>query len=658
MYVLQVHFFIPLLALKDVQRAVTTLQTEIEKLLSTGGENAGFFFDSSEFFNLSYRLATAFPDLWESNLIRSYHSSQPPVHLLNSDIGVNTSQDDAIFGSSLLAALFRRTAVVAGTMMLYFGTINIRIQKMVITASQPLILAGICLMFYEMVHAKWIVIFPCVGLVMLFYYQFRHHSKAGSSGDGKIGVEANDTSINEHSKQSRSLDRLSLRHTPQHDRHEEKNGEHRQGDVCGVQEAMEVAGASAEEEVRRGGAVETLPGGVHKMHHDDDNDSNSDVDGEDSLSEDPSSGDVEFSGRISWESDSNEEPIAASGEGEEGLWWRAWEEEELPDHLSLSSDDEELFGDFFIRKRPRPAYPMAATAEAGAEAVGRRWEESEEDAVTGAALLTGSSSSRRGGEGRILSGRNRPANETEEQRSLRVLSNMVEDLLLSRLNRLKAGEPENPDGPDINALVAMIIREREAATNAAAAATAAVAEIVFNNVFRDMQTANAAAEAAAGGVSDIDQKIQDGIGAMSAYPIAATAALGRRWEESEESEEDAVTGAALLTGSSSSSKSSSSSSRRGGEGRILSGRNRPANETEEQRSLRVLSNMVEDLLLSRLNRLKAGEPENPDGPDINALVAMIIREREAATNAAAAATAAVAEIVFNNVFRDMQTTSS
>jgi hypothetical protein len=342
MYVIQVHFFIPKLALEDVQRAVSTLQTEIEKLLSTDGEDTVFYFDSSEYFNLSYRLATAFPDLWESNLIRSYHSSQPPVHLLNSDIGINTSQDDAIFGSSLLAALFRRTAVVAGTMMLYFGTINIRLQKMVITASQPLILAGICLMFYEMVHAKWIVIFPCVGLVMLFYYQFRHHSQAGSSGDGKIGVEANDTSINEHSKQSRSLDILSLRRTPQYDRHEEGNGEYRQGDVCGV----EVAGAGVEEEVRRGGAVETLPGGVHKVHHDDDYDSKSDVDGEDSLSEDESSGDVKFSGRISWESDSNEEPIAASLEGEEEHRWSAWEEEELPDHLSLSSDDEELLVTF------------------------------------------------------------------------------------------------------------------------------------------------------------------------------------------------------------------------------------------------------------------------------------------------------------------------
>jgi hypothetical protein len=173
-----------------------------------------------------------------------------------------------------------------------------------------------------------------------------------------------------------------------------------------------------------------------------------------------------------------------------------------------------------------------------------------------------------------------------------------------------------------------------------------------------MQIANAAAEAGVGG--DMDQKLQDGMGATSAYPIAAApgaeaGAVGRRWEESEE-DEDAVAGAALLTGGISSSKTSSSSRR--GEGRILSGRNRPANETEEQRSLRVRSNMVEDLLLSRLNRLKAGEPENPDGPDINALVAMIIREREAATNAAAAATAAAAEIAFNNVFRDMQNTSS
>jgi hypothetical protein len=70
--------------------------------------------------------------------------------------------------------------------------------------------------------------------------------------------------------------------------------------------------------------------------------------------------------------------------------------------------------------------------------------------------------------------------------------------------------------------------------------------------------------------------------------------------------------------------------------------------------------MVEDLLLSRLNRLKAGEPESPDGPDINALVAMIIREREAATNSSAAEEDVPDddEIAFNNAFRDMLNTSS
>jgi hypothetical protein len=222
------------LALKDVRRAVSTLQTEIAKLLSEDNDDdIGFDFDSSEYFHLSYRLATAFPDLWESNLIRSYHSSQPPVHLLNSDIYVNTSQDDAIFGNSLLATLFRRTIVVSGAMILYFGTINIRLQKMVITISQPLILAGICWMFYEMAHAQWIVIFPCLGVLLFLGYQFWHHPRAGSSGDGKIGVDADDdASSKRHSKQSRSLDKLSLRRIYPHDQHEETNGRSEQLEVA------------------------------------------------------------------------------------------------------------------------------------------------------------------------------------------------------------------------------------------------------------------------------------------------------------------------------------------------------------------------------------------------------------------------------------------
>jgi hypothetical protein len=111
--------------------------------------------------------------------------------------------------------------VVAGTMMLYFGTINIRLQKLVITVSQPLILAGICLMYYEVAHVQWIVIFPCLGVLLVLGYQFWHHSNAGSSGDGKIGVDADDDATSkEHSKQSRYLDRLSLRRIHPHDQHE------------------------------------------------------------------------------------------------------------------------------------------------------------------------------------------------------------------------------------------------------------------------------------------------------------------------------------------------------------------------------------------------------------------------------------------------------
>jgi hypothetical protein len=381
----QVHFCIPRLAIGDVSRAVSTLRAEVAKLLSEGADDNGFYFDSSEYFHLSYRLATAFPDLWESNLIRSYRSSRSPVRLLQSDQDADTNQDHAIFGSSLLAALFRRTAVVAGTMMLYFGTINIRMQKALITVTQPLIPAGICLMYYEMSQAKWIVIFPCLGLAMLFYYQLRHHFKAGSSGDGKIGVDP--ASIDAHIRQSRSFDRQSLRRTPQHDRYEEVESERRhERGVFGVEPEIEMANLEAEEEVRREEVVETLPGGVHEAHDGDgdDGDSNTDVDGEDGLSEDLRSGDVKFLGRISWESDSTEEPIAVMGEGEEGqkeYWFdgqSVWDEEEdededMPNHLSLTSDDdeEELFVGFALRKRPRPNI----TAAAGGGDVGQKVQE-------------------------------------------------------------------------------------------------------------------------------------------------------------------------------------------------------------------------------------------------------------------------------------------
>jgi hypothetical protein len=178
--------------------------------------------------------------------VRSYHTTQPPIHL--SHDANSEASNDTILGSRLLSSLLRRTSVVAGTMMLYFGTINIRLQKMVITVSQPLILAGICWMYYEVAHAQWIVIFPCLGVLLFLGYQFWHHSKAGSSGDGKIGVAADDdASSKEHSKQSRSLDSLSLRRIHPHDQHEEANRR---------SEQLEVASSGgAGEEVRRMEAV-------------------------------------------------------------------------------------------------------------------------------------------------------------------------------------------------------------------------------------------------------------------------------------------------------------------------------------------------------------------------------------------------------------------
>jgi hypothetical protein len=213
-----IHFVIPILAIEDVRRAVATLEAEVSKLLSAVDDD-GFDIDSSEYFHVSYRLAAAFPDLWESVVVRSYHTTQPPIHLSHN--ANSEANNDTILGSRLLSSLLRRTVVVAGTMMLYFGTINIRLQKLVITVSQPLILAGICLMYYEVAHVQWIVIFPCLGVLLVLGYQFWHHSNAGSSGDGKIGVDADDDATSkEHSKQSRYLDRLSLRRIHPHDQHE------------------------------------------------------------------------------------------------------------------------------------------------------------------------------------------------------------------------------------------------------------------------------------------------------------------------------------------------------------------------------------------------------------------------------------------------------
>lgn len=186
-----IHYFIPLLAIKDVRRAVTTLQSEIAKLLIVRDDD-GICFDASEYFHLSYRLAAVFSNLWESVVVRSYHTTFPPVHISHDANNSITESKDAIFCINLLSAVLRRAVAISGTMMLYFGTLNIRLQKMAITVAQPLVLAGICWMYYEMSHFKWIVIFPCIIPLAFIYSQFRKSCKSGSKGDTKIRVDCDD----------------------------------------------------------------------------------------------------------------------------------------------------------------------------------------------------------------------------------------------------------------------------------------------------------------------------------------------------------------------------------------------------------------------------------------------------------------------------------
>jgi hypothetical protein len=178
-----------MLASKDVKRAVTTLRAEITKLLANNNRNQ-FDFNASEFFHLSYRLANTFPTLWESAVVMAYHTSNPPQHLTrNESADADKLQRGTVLGSSWLAAFVKRLMLIFGIILFYFVTINLRLQKMVLTIAQPLILAGLCWFYYT--SAGWPIIFPVLLLVLIMYSQCRPHlDESPSEGSSTIGVDS------------------------------------------------------------------------------------------------------------------------------------------------------------------------------------------------------------------------------------------------------------------------------------------------------------------------------------------------------------------------------------------------------------------------------------------------------------------------------------
>lgn len=205
--------------MKDVKRAVKSLNRQADILLARSpgkshSQTNNAMFDSARYFYVSNRMACCFPHLWESVVIASVHTTSPPPHLLREIIASDNSQgqQSEITPSRVTAAnntgmvhqmmhalwtfctyVFRQAVVLYFTLIFFFATTNIRMQKTVITTCQPLFLAAICYAYYNMKSGGWVMVVPAVLLITALYIQFRQHSKDSTtrvkSVTNRVGVD-------------------------------------------------------------------------------------------------------------------------------------------------------------------------------------------------------------------------------------------------------------------------------------------------------------------------------------------------------------------------------------------------------------------------------------------------------------------------------------
>ena len=221
---------IPLLVAEDVKRASATIHHEIDRLITDNAEptissnssssswKKKVTFDATKYFFLSHHLADRFPSLWESTLVTSYQSPTPPPHLLDkkhilthkrsSKERHNRGDECSSSFMTLFGNIVHRFVVALTTISLYFGTINIHLQRAVITVIQPTVLAGLCFAYYDIVGGEWLVAVPCViVIVAVVSYQFRRRSTQSVAP-----IEEPNDMTNEKTDQYEGKDDVSISH--------------------------------------------------------------------------------------------------------------------------------------------------------------------------------------------------------------------------------------------------------------------------------------------------------------------------------------------------------------------------------------------------------------------------------------------------------------
>ena len=175
---LWLNYFVPLLATSEVNDAHQVLIDLVDKVDQPYLEAREFVLDASEFHFVSKRVGKAFPSLLESSIIELYKTCLPGKsgklwHESNFQRFVDRATTAVATGeSSTVRYLFMLVFFVL-SLMEYCATTPYLLQRMTVRFLQPILVAGIILLFYLVIDSPVSISIFIVAIAAFIIFIFR-----------------------------------------------------------------------------------------------------------------------------------------------------------------------------------------------------------------------------------------------------------------------------------------------------------------------------------------------------------------------------------------------------------------------------------------------------------------------------------------------------
>jgi len=167
---LWINYMVPSLVAAEVTSAMNQLNDAINRVCSTALVDSRFILNVPHYLHVSYQIATEFPSLLESVIVKSYHNYLPG-ELCNSWRYSFNNVPNSVYS-------LRNIAVFATlmTMMQTVGTLPFIFQRIFIRLTQPIILAGFAIAFMAIITSPlYLGLISGLIVIIIAYYVRRQY---------------------------------------------------------------------------------------------------------------------------------------------------------------------------------------------------------------------------------------------------------------------------------------------------------------------------------------------------------------------------------------------------------------------------------------------------------------------------------------------------